>query len=478
MNSFVLLSILYGLMTLGSASILYFSFKGKVDASGKYFLISETLMMLAVVQVISINMDPGYINPATLFFGNFVHLASDAAVFFSIYSLSRKILASKYFAFLLFDGVYSALIEMCRFVDPKLPVVFVGLGSAVIALATFFACKSPHNRELSENIFLKWIRYIEIGLLAFAALRVASYFSSDAIVPRQPPASVAIMFTLFLALSVFRYISYQSLRISWFDPMSSSENPLNRNLTKLVRENNQFLQGLIASNRAIGISALANSLAHQLSQPITGVLFQTESVKRDLVDLGGQQRLVGTLNTVTNQLERLSDLVNNLRRLFRQDVPDIKPVNLQEACDEILEIVEPTLKSKEIAFVKQYKFNPIVRGNAIQLQQVLINLFNNAIDAIVSSEAQTRKISLTISQEDAFALIYIEDSGNGISLEASAAMFELYQTTKKDGMGIGLWLSKEIIDRHEGRINASNSEKGGAVFEILLPLSKESAGDA
>lgn len=471
MNLFVLLSIVYGLMTLGSASILYFSFRGKVDTSGKYFLLSESLMILVITQVIVTNLYPEQITPGIFFIGNFIHIASELAIFFSIYTLTKNISYNKYIAGILFAAIYSGVIELCRTFDPKLPILLVAISSAIMGIATYVICKSPPNKELSENLFLRWIRYIEIGLVCFALLRIASFFSDNPIAPRQPSTSVAVLYTFFVALSVFRYISYQSLRISWVDPRTDIENLLNQNMMRLVREKNHFLQGLISSNRAIGISALANSLAHELSQPITGVILQTESVKRSLSRLVGHDKSIGTLNTVTDQLNRLSDLVNNLRRVFSGRGSEFHAVNIQNACDEILEIIEPTLKSENIQLIKEYKSNPQVIGNTIQIQQVLINLFNNAIDAIVSSASQVRVVTLTISEGDSFALVSIHDSGNGISKEIQASIFEIYKTTKKDGIGIGLWLCKEIIDRHEGSIHATNGSHGGATFEIRLPLS-------
>lgn len=464
-------------MTLGSASILYFSFREKVDASGKYFLLSESLMILVMIQVIGTNLYPEYINPITLFAGNFLYMTADAAMLFSIYALTQNISTKKFFSILLFAAIYSILIELFRLWDPKLPILIFSLWSAAIALVTYFACKFPKNKELNENLFLKWIRYVEIGLLCFAILRIASYFTENLITPREPTTTVSLLYTVFVALSVFRYISYQSLRISWIDPRSDIENPLNRNMMKLVKEKNQFLQGLISSNRAIGISSLANSLAHQLSQPITGVILQTESVKRDLSELGGQEKSIATLNTVTDQLTRLSELVNNLRRLFSGRGSEFHSVNIQEACNEILEIIEPTLKSNNIELIKLYKCNPLVLGNTIQIQQVFINLFNNAIDAIVLSNSPAREIKLTISESNSYALISIQDSGNGIPKDIQASMFELYQTTKKEGMGIGLWLCKEIADRHEASIFATNSVQSGAIFEIRIPLIKETDGD-
>lgn len=477
MNPAIPLSIVYALITIGSASILYFSFREKVDASGRYFLLSESLMVLVMIQVIVTNIYHELANPIILFVGNFLYMASDVAMLFSIYALTQNVSIRKYVSIIFFAALYSVLIEFFRVWDPKLPVPIFSLWSAVIALATYYACKFPTNEELKDNLFLKWIRYIEIGLLCFAILRIASYFTENPITPREPTTAASLFYTVFVVLSVFRYISYQSLRISWIDPRSDVENPLNKNMMRLVKEKNQFLQGLISSNRAIGISSLANSLAHQLSQPITGVILQTESVKRDLSELGGQEKSIDTLNTVTDQLTRLSELVNNLRRLFSGRGSEFHLVNIQQACNEILEIIEPTLKSKNIELVKLYKCNPLALGNTIQIQQVLINLFNNAIDAIVLSHSQVRRIVLTISEGNSYALISIQDSGHGISKDIQASMFELYQTTKNEGMGIGLWLCKEIADRHEASIFATNSVQGGAIFEIRIPLIKETDGD-
>ena len=119
---------------------------------------------------------------------------------------------------------------------------------------------------------------------------------------------------------------------------------------------------------------------------------------------------------------------------------------------------------------KVFNAHPIVLGDAIQLQQVLINLFNNATEAIEHSNAARREIKLSLLADHEFASISVEDTGGGIDTSMLANMFELYKTTKKNGLGVGLWLSKTIIDKHRGNINAANSVHGGAVFTIHIPL--------
>ncbi len=150
--------------------------------------------------------------------------------------------------------------------------------------------------------------------------------------------------------------------------------------------------------------------------------------------------------------------------------PQFAEVPLHKITDDILEIIEPTLKSKNIHLEKIYISNPIVWGNAIQIQQVLINLINNAMDAIDEANSVPRTIQLSLSQNQQFAIISIKDSGTGIDAQLIPTLFDLYKTSKDEGLGIGLWLCKTIIDKHGGTILPANPPEGGALFEIQLPL--------
>jgi signal transduction histidine kinase len=253
----------------------------------------------------------------------------------------------------------------------------------------------------------------------------------------------------------------------------STDNLLNQNLMRAVKEKNEFLDRLISSNRALGISALANSIAHQFSQPLTGIILQTESVKRDLTQSKSHPHSVEALNTVTDELGKLSLLVNNLSRLFGGKERDFKALSAQVLCNGILDIIEPTLVSKQITLTKHYQSNPIIFSNGTQIQQVLINVFNNAIDAIVSKNSLQREIDLTITEGNGYGKLIIQDTGGGINPEMLPVLFELYQSSKEDGLGIGLWLSKEIMEQHKGTISARNDPQGGAVFEIAIPLAAD-----
>ncbi len=474
MNTFVLVLTVPTLLTIVSASTLYFSFKGRVDTSGRYFLLAEFLWLVTLFIVIAMNLQPSLVSTLSFFAISVATLFSEVTILLSIEALTKKIPIRKFIYWIIFVISYCGFIEYCRYaISPLIPLLFFSIFSLCVTSFTYITCKRINSDGLENNLFIQWIAYTEIALLAIHILRFTSYFTDSPMKAINPQPLATIFFSIWLSVNLVRYFSYLALRVSWVDPRASNDNALNKSLVKLANEKEQFLQGLMSSNRALGISALANSLAHQLSQPITGISLQTESVKRELLNQGNQEKLVQILDTVTEQLSKISALVTNLRRLFGTKESEFKPFNLQTACNEVLEIIKPTLYSKNIALTKYYADSLIVIGNPIQIQQVLINLFNNAVDAIDAVEntkSQDRKIDLIISQDQSFAVIAIKDTGGGISPKIESSVFELYQSTKSDGLGIGLWLCKIIIDKHHGSLTASNQLAGGAVFEIRLPL--------
>ena len=475
MNAIAALGITYLLITICSASILYFSFKGKIDASGKYFFLSELIIIPAIIGIALININPIFLSPQILLVVNTSVWSSHVCVLFSIYGLSYAANNKKFILALCGGILYALTLELIRYRNASIQTttLVASIVDALFCTWTYVACKNTKDKELTRNLFFNWIKNIELMLAFLALVRIVSCLTTDApINARFPTPPVIIFYTIFIILNIFRYISYQSLRISWVDYRTYSINPLNKNLAVVTQEKNELVQGLIASNRVIGIGALASSLAHQLSQPLTAIGLQTETLKRDLIKSNSNQEAVATLNKVNTQLSKLTNLVKNLRQLFNAGYHDLHEVNLTSTTDELLEIIEPTLEAKKIHLTKAIEDDIAISGDAIQIQQVLINLLNNSIDAISLSNPKVREIKLTINSNNQFAFIEIEDTGPGINPEMLPSMFELYKTTKKDGLGVGLWLSKTILNKHHADIFASNTPMGGAKFTIQIPLSQ------
>ena len=471
MNPLVSLSVLYFVVTVGSAGVLYYSFKERIDTSGRLFLLAELVTLPMIVLFALINTNTGLQQSAIFFISNFLGLSAEGAILFSIHSLTRDVRIKNYLVLLAFFAVYCLAMEILRSsVDQNLPTLLYAIVSCGLAFRTYISCKTSLGSEITNNLFLKWIGAIEIGLGILAVSRIASFFLGAPIKPHGPTTPIAFFYAIYISLCIFRYVAYQSLRISWVDPRSRQANVLNTNVAKALEEKDKLLRSLIASNRVIGISALASSIAHQLSQPLTGIALQTETVKRNILASGQNPNLAVPLNKISDQLTKLSELVVNLRQLFTSRNENFLPFDLKQVTNEILEIIEPNLSSKRIELYKSFESNPICYGDKIQIQQVLINIFTNAIDAIINSESPTKEIRIGITQDASFAKLCIEDSGDGIDSELLPKIFDLYSTTKSDGLGVGLWLSKTILEKHQGSITASTGLNGGAIFEIKIPL--------
>jgi signal transduction histidine kinase len=247
-------------------------------------------------------------------------------------------------------------------------------------------------------------------------------------------------------------------------------NFLNKNLYNLINEKERLLQNLINSNRMIGVSALASSLSHELSQPLTSIALQTEAIKRGLVNSSENTKSISSLDNIGSQINRLSVLVKNLRKLFKSQNSQLASVDLASITDELLEILNFNLQSPKITLTKNYQSHPTVDADPIQIQQVLINLLNNSIESISEANLPNKEITISIWQDDKNAMVSIQDTGIGIRGELLPIIFELYKSSKASGLGIGLWLSKTIIDKHKGTITASNNSSGGANFTIAIPL--------
>jgi signal transduction histidine kinase len=474
MNAFAALGLAYFLFTLISSGLLITAFRARLDPSARYLLFSELCMVISCGVIFLVNIEVAPVNAITIGIPNFAALASEAAIFYSTLSITKK-MNKKWLV--LAVATLSALIiitEMYRNESNYRWIIFANtIILTSLFIANYWAYKHVLLPRFPNNQFVQFLKWLAFGLICFGLIRVIANFTSAPIIPRGEPTPMAIIaFTLFMILGSFRYITYIGFRITWVDQFNPTENILNQPLIKAIEEKNQFLRGLIASNRFIGISALASSLAHQLSQPLTTIAIRAETARRDLSTSDDNTRTITSLDEICMQSNQLSGLVQNLRQLFGSKIEKFESINLQKICNEVLEIIKPTLQSKSITLLKQYESNPIIFGDGVQLQQVLINLFNNAIDSINESNSDIREILITITNNDSCATLSISDSGLGIDPVVFESLFELYKTSKPSGLGVGLWLSKTIVERHQGKITASNNARGGACFEIQIPLNE------
>jgi len=136
---------------------------------------------------------------------------------------------------------------------------------------------------------------------------------------------------------------------------------------------------------------------------------------------------------------------------------------------KVLDIVTPELKSKNIQIQLRVDDRLAIYVNPAEIEQVILNLLNNAIQALANSGTLLRRIAIEVAQSGKMVRLSISDNGGGVSAEFRPQLFELLSTTKQSGMGLGLWLCKHIVTRYSGSIHYEDAPGGGAIFTFELP---------
>jgi signal transduction histidine kinase len=174
------------------------------------------------------------------------------------------------------------------------------------------------------------------------------------------------------------------------------------------------------------------------------------------------------LAIVVDEVRRLETLLNSVRLLTRPAVSSRKqPLDLNRVLDEVLVLIEPLLQGQKIEIFVQREVEPLmIEGDADQLKQVFLNLFQNAIDALSGKG----KLVLTSEKRSKFVEIRIEDNGPGIPASIQERVFDPFFTTKPEGSGLGLAISRNIIRDHGGSLSLRSAPAEGATFLIELPL--------
>jgi len=244
----------------------------------------------------------------------------------------------------------------------------------------------------------------------------------------------------------------------------------NHAISSLLKEKNQLITGLLNANKTATTGALSASIAHELNQPLGASHLNIQLLKMKLAK-GEIEYDVFTdiLNSLENENNRAATIVRSLRSIFTKGESKTDGVDVDEIIRSVLEISSPELKLKDIQTVISSTAPLKAKANASEIQQVLLNLINNSIYAFESSGAQEKRLMIVTQQNGLTVRVSVSDNALGISQDKQANLFELLNTTKKSGMGLGLWLCKHIITEYGGQIWYQDANGGGAEFIFELP---------
>ncbi len=228
---------------------------------------------------------------------------------------------------------------------------------------------------------------------------------------------------------------------------------------------------LMHLSRVVMLGELSGSLAHELNQPLTAILSNAQAAQRLLAsDRVDTQELRDILKDIVDEDRRAGEVIRRLRALFKKSGTQFQRLSSNELVNEVLALSRGDLLTRNIEVVTDLTPQPAdTYGDRIQLQQVLLNLINNACEAMdVAGSARTLTIK-TAPTADGFVTIFVIDGGPGIPAERIARLFEPFFTTKQHGLGLGLSISLSIVTAHGGHLLARNNPQRGATFRVLLP---------
>jgi PAS domain S-box-containing protein len=230
--------------------------------------------------------------------------------------------------------------------------------------------------------------------------------------------------------------------------------------------------------RVTSLGALTASIAHEVNQPLSGIVTNASTCLRMLAT--DPPNIDGARETARRTIRdgnRASDVVSRLRALFSKKRATIEPVDLNEATRDVIALsLRELQRGRVIVRAELADVLPPVAGDRVQLQQVILNLLLNAAEAMSGVEDRPRQLVIrTVRQDDGGARLTVQDSGVGFEPNSAERLFEAFYTTKAGGMGIGLSVSRSIIASHRGRLWATANDGPGATFSFSIPGVAEAA---
>ena len=233
--------------------------------------------------------------------------------------------------------------------------------------------------------------------------------------------------------------------------------------------------------RVSTMGELTSSIAHEINQPLAAVVTNGDASLRWLGN--DPPNLAKTRESITGMIKeanRASEVIKRIRALAKKTPPQKANLEVNEVIDEAIGLVGGQLARQGVVLRKELVPNlPPVIGDRVQVQQVILNLIANGIEAMEEVTGRPRELSIGAkSTDDGRVLISVSDCGTGIEPESADHLFEAFFTTKQEGMGLGLSISRTIVEGHQGRLWATPNTQGGATFQFTLPVASAAGASA
>ena len=281
-------------------------------------------------------------------------------------------------------------------------------------------------------------------------------------------------FAILLALAFYALSRQSAIRLALFARESAELRRLNTQLQREIAERKRVQEDLAVaeqtleqSSKLAALGEMSAAVSHELNQPLAAMKTYLAGA-RLLLRRNRSEEAIVSFGRIDDLIERMGAITRQLKSYARKGQDALSPVNMGDALAAALSMMEPQLRQRRVLINRTLPSAPaLVMGDQLRIEQVMVNLLRNAIDATKTMQAPQVDIILSVGET---ATLTVRDNGPGIiDLED---LFEPFYTTKQpgDGVGLGLAISSGIVNDLGGRLTARNGQSGGAVFEMQLPI--------
>ena len=395
-------------------------------------------------------------------------------IYFGLFCRSLNASISKSVNILVLTGllVFAVLFEYLR--QKGLFIERVGLISLIGAACFIWELKELRQLNGIGSTQLRFLVYtIAIELALTVARLLALFIDGGFTTPnlyQEGVASASIRWA-WLGITILSYVAVLGY---WLEKLSIENIQVareNEKITGLLKEKERLIYGLMKANKTAATGALSASIAHELNQPLGASNLNIQFLKMKL-ERGVLNPELGKeiLDSLEDDNRRAATIVKSLRSIFTEGEFNAQEVQLGDLIAKVLDIVKPELKSKNIQIQLRVDEDLVIRVNSSEIEQVILNLVNNAVQALANSGTLQRRIVIEALKVGQSVRLSVSDNGAGVPADFRSQLFELLSTTKQTGMGLGLWLCKHIVTRYSGSIHYEEAVGGGTKFVIELPL--------
>lgn len=240
-------------------------------------------------------------------------------------------------------------------------------------------------------------------------------------------------------------------------------------LSQLLREREEIIRQLTLSNKTAGMGALVSNIAHEINQPLATIVLKTELIESYMHDPAGEAEMRRLCAQIREDTHRAGTMIRTLRGMFSISRGDFGPLDFADMLRDMVSMVRGHAERLGIALDLSAPATLKLTGDLTQLQQVVLNLLNNAIDAVSKPLVASARIVVDCRLNDGWLELAVKDNGRGIDPGLKEDIFALFKSPASQGMGVGLWLSQAVVQSHGGTLVFESESGRGTVFLLRLP---------